>query len=387
MSLTVERVTNISRHIHEDTTRMLWGISAGMCEFNGCTNRLYSHHVTKESVNLGERAHIYAFSEGGKRFSRLVPRKKINDIGNLMLLCNGCHNLIDSGHTDYSAEQLFAMKFEHEERMRILSAIKPDLQSEVIIYTCPIGNRNVRIRDFDVFEGLIPNLYPAREHPISLRQESDFFDFDKNFWETKSLELERGLAPHEYSLKNKHISLFAVAPQPLLFKLGTLLNRNYNVDVRQNQGDLALWKWATDELTIDLNLVIDNFGDEPPAKAAITFELTAHLTDVEINRVLGGSQIHRIIARDCGPKCIQSKADLQAVIWKYREALNAIRVGCTPDVQVNLLFIAPASVAIEAGRQLMKGDPQVTIYDRNYLTKQWVPTLSFPKRGGMDYDD
>ena len=58
MALAVEEITNVSRHIQEETTRMLWAVSAGICEFGGCTNRLYSHHVTKENINLAQRAHI-----------------------------------------------------------------------------------------------------------------------------------------------------------------------------------------------------------------------------------------------------------------------------------------------------------------------------------------
>jgi len=69
MELTANEVKNPTRHIYEVTTRMLWAVSAGMCEFRGCTTRLYKHHVTKENVNQAERAHIYAFGEKGKRFS------------------------------------------------------------------------------------------------------------------------------------------------------------------------------------------------------------------------------------------------------------------------------------------------------------------------------
>ena len=44
-----------------------------------------------------------------------------------MLVCERCHKLIDSDDTDYTAERLLEMKKEHEERIRILASIKPDL--------------------------------------------------------------------------------------------------------------------------------------------------------------------------------------------------------------------------------------------------------------------
>jgi len=67
-----KEVENKSRHIKPEAERMLWAVSAGICEFKGCCNKLYTHHVTKENINQSEKAHIYAFSEGGKRFSRLL---------------------------------------------------------------------------------------------------------------------------------------------------------------------------------------------------------------------------------------------------------------------------------------------------------------------------
>ena len=71
-----KKVKNVSREIKAETARMLWAVSAGICEFKGCSNKLFKHHVTGENVNLSERAHIYAFNRGGKRFSDLIAMKK-----------------------------------------------------------------------------------------------------------------------------------------------------------------------------------------------------------------------------------------------------------------------------------------------------------------------
>lgn len=377
MTLKAEEVKNVSRYIQEDTTRMLWAVSAGICEFQGCTRRLYSHHVTKESINLAERAHIYAFSKGGKRFSRLLTRPRINDIDNLMLLCGACHNLIDSPNTNYPAEGLLSMKKEHEERIRLLTSIKPDLQSEVVIYNCNIGNRSIRIKDFHAMESITPDYYPARIEPIRLSPDLRLYDCENNFWNIMSSDLERRLAQHEPSIQCKHISLFAVAPQPMLFKLGTLLNRNYDVSVRQPQGgDITSWRWQSDVQTIKLSLS-EPYPQQKQDKAAITIEITARLSDEEIYSVFEGHKVYRIVAAECDPAAIKSRADLLAVMGKYREVLNKVRLECAPNVQISLLPIAPASVSVEAGRQLMKGDPLVTIYSRNYLTKEWTPALSF----------
>lgn len=373
--LEVRKVKNISREIKPATERMLWGVSAGICEFNGCTNKLYSHHVTKEKVNLAEKAHIYAFSAGGKRPSLLRFSTKINDIDNLMLICERCHKLIDSEDTDYTAEQLLAMKKEHEQRIANVATIKPDLQSEIVIFNANIANRAIKISDYAAKSAIIPEHYPAREIPINLSPDLSLYDSEDNYWPIMATHLERQWLQYEQMIRDKHISLFAVAPQPLLFKLGTLINRNYNVDVRQSQGSIDNWKWRCDKQTAKIETQIVE-AEDSSAEPIITFELTAKLSKDELRKEFGKGTIYRITSESCSPEIIKSWRDLRAVINEYRNTLNTIREVYGKDVKIKMVPIAPVSVSIEAGRQTMKGDPQITIYDRNYILKAWSEALT-----------
>lgn len=373
--LKVKRVKNISREIKSTTERMLWGVSAGICEFSGCTNKLYSHHITKEKVNLSEKAHIYAFSAGGKRPSLLRFSQKINDIDNLMLVCERCHKLIDSEETNYSAEQLLDMKKEHEGRIAELVSIKPDLQSEIIIYNANIANGAIKISDYAAKSAIIPEYYPARENPINFSPELSLFDNETNYWLIMEKHLEQQWIQYEPTIRNKHISLFAVAPQPLLFRLGTLINRNYSVNVRQSQGTINNWKWRCDKQTAKIDTQIIDANDKN-AEPIITFELTAKLSIDELREEFGEGTIYRITTSSCSSEIIKSVSDLGAVISEYRNALNTIRENYGQNVKIKVIPIAPVSVSIEAGRQTMKGDPEMTIYDRNYITKKWAPAIT-----------
>jgi len=355
---------------------MLWGVSAGMCEYRGCSVLLYEHHVTKEKVNLAERAHIYAFSKGGTRFSKDKSRNLINNIDNLMLVCGRCHKLIDNKKIDCSAETLLAMKKEHEERIRLIASIKPNLQNEVIIYNCNIADQGVKIQDDDAFNGIIPDYYPARSSPINLSPALVLFDNEDIFWDVMATDLERRFTKHNDSLDGKPISLFAIAPQPLLFKLGKLFNRHFDVSVRQPQGNISTWRWSNNVQTIEWH-ISEPLQKEIIDEAVITFEITAQLSDDELLSIFSKHRIYRIIAKNCSPSLIKSKMDLLSFAEEYRKVLNRIRKECNSNVNVSLLPIAPASISIEAGRQLMKGDPKITIYDRDFKTKNWVPTLSF----------
>lgn len=371
----VKKIKNVSREIKPVTERMLWGVSAGICEFSGCCNLLYSHHITKEKVNLSEKAHIYAFSPGGKRPSLLRFSPKINDIDNLMLVCERCHKLIDSEDTDYTAERLFEMKKEHEERVRIIASIKPDLQSEIVIYNANIADSTIRISDFAAKSAIIPDHYPARENPISLSPDLSLFDNEESYWSVMETHLERQWAQYSSVFRDKHISLFAVAPQPLLFKLGSLINRNYSVNVMQSQGSIDNWKWRCDKQTAKIETQrID--AKDPGAEPIITFELTAKLSLDELQKEIGEGTIYRITTPNCGSEIIKSWRDLRAVIDEYRKVLNQIRETNSQVSKVKLVPIAPCSVSIEAGRQTMKGDPAIMLYDRNHITKQWAHALT-----------
>jgi hypothetical protein len=156
----------------------------------------------------------------------------------------------------------------------------------------------------------------------------------------------------------------------------TLLNRNYNVDVRQPQGSIDQWHWSETKKTIELEqITLPELIQQN--NVVLTLELTARLSEEELRKVFIGNAVYRISCTECSPLVIKCKADLQAVIEQYRTILNKIRAERGSDVQILLVPIAPASVTIEAGRQMMKGDPQVAVYDRNYLTKEWTKALVF----------
>lgn len=60
-------VQEVTRYIKQKVECELWARAAGRCQFNGCNRIVYKSHVTQESVNIAEKAHIYSFSESGSR--------------------------------------------------------------------------------------------------------------------------------------------------------------------------------------------------------------------------------------------------------------------------------------------------------------------------------
>ncbi|KJS86271.1 MAG: hypothetical protein JM58_07170 [Peptococcaceae bacterium BICA1-8] len=384
----VKKIRNVTREIGAETSRMLWAVTAGICEFKGCNNRLFEHHVTGEHDNFSEKAHIYAFSQGGRRFNRLLPFKKINDFDNLMLLCPICHKLIDSSNHLYTAEELISMKTEHEERIRLLTNIAPDLKSYVIIYNARVGENIIKTNDYNANSAIIPELYPAENYPWRLSPNIKLYDNEDDFWSILSKDLDRNVETRIDELSDKHISLFAIAPQPLLFRLGTLINRNYDVDARQTQDDVSDWKWKNSEINIALSIEKVN-ASESSTEIALVVDFTCNLSNDEIFKTCGRIPIYRIKISKHDPKCIKSKQDQEYFLKHYREVLNEIRKEQDNDVRIHLFPIAPASISVQMGRHLMKGDPTIIIYDRNQKTGAFIKAISIEKsnhveQGGID---
>src|SRR3974377_1658155 len=81
----------VTRYVPVPIQCMLWGKAAGRCEFAGCNEPLWKSRVTQEQVNIGQKAHIYAFSSGGARGHSAADLGNLQDLSNLMLVCHACH--------------------------------------------------------------------------------------------------------------------------------------------------------------------------------------------------------------------------------------------------------------------------------------------------------
>src|SRR5690606_29035240 len=82
----------------------------------------------------------------------------------------------------------------------------------------------------------------------------------------------------------QHYSVFALAPQPLLIMLGTLLNDIYPANIYQLHREPATWNWL--EETEQINYLVT----EPvinSKKVALKIALSASVSDDRITSVLG----------------------------------------------------------------------------------------------------
>lgn len=78
---------------------------------------LCSIMLVKQSVCIGENAHIYGEKPGSARYDDSKSIEFVNSEPNLVFLCCNCHKVVDTEVPDYPTERLFSIKAEHEKNV------------------------------------------------------------------------------------------------------------------------------------------------------------------------------------------------------------------------------------------------------------------------------
>ena len=99
------------------THKMLWGASANVCA--KCKAYLVEDaRLTDDASLVGEEAHIVSKKEDGPRYNDPLPMDQRDLFGNLVLLCNRCHKIVDDQVNTYPANDLRKLKKDHEDSVR-----------------------------------------------------------------------------------------------------------------------------------------------------------------------------------------------------------------------------------------------------------------------------
>ncbi|MBN2511872.1 MAG: HNH endonuclease [Sedimentisphaerales bacterium] len=385
LSSTLQRasVADVTRYIPSSIQCLLWGRAAGRCEF--CNKPLWKSAVTQEQVKLAELAHIYSFSPDGPRGNTGISRKKINDIANLLLVCRECHKTIDQDTEgeQYSAALLCELKRRHERRIDIITGIGLDRTSHVLHYGANVGDHSSPLKFRLTALALFPDRYPADDKAIELTTiNSSFNERDSSFWSTESHELttkfdqrvHERLATGEIS----HLSIFALAPQPLLILLGSLLTDIPQADVYQLHREPQGWSWPDEAKIIPYQIDEPADTSGPPA---LVLSLSATITPDRIQSALGQkAAIWSVGIMSPHNDFLKSRQQLALFRSHMRPLLDRIKSRHGQKTILHIFPAAPVSIAVELGRVRMpKADMPWAIYDQINAQGGFVRTLTIPK--------
>lgn len=245
-SETLEKVIkDKSRYIPKNIELALWAKSAGRCQI--CGIKLFENEKFGIETNISQKAHIFAFSEKGPRYSE--DTVEVHSIDNLMLLCYEDHHTIDNHPEQFPVELLQKIKADFEKKVEsVIDTIRK--KSSVISYSSSISEfdsspntkseLNRALLDANLFSD--GNYFPIEIDNQHVTQ-------DEQYFQTQMKALKKRIDRITSSLEEAEVvSVFGLAPQPLLMYLGYLLNDETDIRVFQKfRGEDSGWSWLADQ--------------------------------------------------------------------------------------------------------------------------------------------
>lgn len=368
-------------YIPEKTKILLWGKASGRCQYRGCNKCLYRDTTTKAEFNQAYIAHIVADKPGGPRGDAIRSKLLKNDISNLMLLCDTHHRLIDKVDEPGHPEPLLVkMKIMHEKRMERITSISEKMESHLVIFKANIGKHSPQMSYAILSDWLLLNGYlPATNDAIDLSlHNSTQRDKDPLFWKTELANLEaqfnEQIRPKLRKGALSHFSIFAFAPQPLLIKLGTLINDIQRAEIHQPFRSPQSWNLSNSGTTTKYQI------KKPRKKhstVALNISLSATITNNRITKILGkASSIYTITIAQPFNDFLKNKSQLQAFSMQIRILFDQIKTKYSSTTPLHIFPAMPIAAAIELGRVWMpKADMPLIIYDQNTTKNEFFKVL------------
>jgi SMODS-associated and fused to various effectors sensor domain len=368
------------RDIKGSTRLTLYVRAGGRCEFDGCNDYLLRHPLTLHEGNFGQMAHIVAFKADGPRGKAGLRPEYINDADNLMLLCPPCHKLIDERPEEYSRQTLEKYKRDHEQRIFNLTATKPDRKTTIVQLMSRIAGQTVAIPAADVRQAVSPR-YPDDPRGFVINLTSMRVE-DKGFLQaaasTISAEVQRLYAPGMEVESTRHISLFALAPIPLLIYLGRELSNKVPVDPYQRHRDTEDWAWKPNGTPVGYTFRRVREGSDPK-RVAFVLSLSGTVNTNELPKEIDGRFSVYEITLGSGtpnPTFLRLKDDVTRFRTIYQEALRTIATNHPALQEIHFFPAVPAPIAVLCGRELLpKVDPTLIVYDHDKRQGGFQPTL------------
>lgn len=354
------------------TKQVIWARGAGRCYI--CNAELIGDLVSgNENANFGFVAHIVADAPGGPRGDQVRSPALADDPANLMLLCHPHHKLIDVDEVEaYPEARLVTIKREHERRIAIVVDIPANRASHVLRYAANIGVHHQLIPYEGLASAMSPDRYPADGRAtVDIQMKgSSLQDGEAAFWSIERTNLERqfGTKVRERIEAGSvhHMSVFAIAPQPLLMLFGALLGDITPTDVYQLHREPPGWSWPSSGPAMRLELIEPSDVTGP---IALKIGLSATVGDDRIRAVLGADvSIWALRAVDPHNDVLKSRDDLRAYRSLLRRTYDRIKARHGQDRVINVFPAMPVSAAVETGRVWMpKADLPLAVFDENRI--------------------
>lgn len=351
----------------EKAIRMLWAEAGGRCQFEGCNEVLTEDNQTCYKLINGNNAHIVASSSNGPRGndqSHLLS----DDIENIILLCPKHHKLVDENTAIYTTEKLKSMKEMQLKEVKFLLDSMNYQKTKILILESPIkGTKEVCINYNQAVDAVRKaGMNPSDANGLSIYIKGYGGYKNSEYWEQAEQDLiyniNQYIAPLYKRFPETILSVFPIAPIPLIIKLGFILGDKRQVHIFQKTRTPDTWEWLQKQATNSFETKKIKCNSES-SKTALVVSLTAEINIERVLRVYDAGIVYCIKAKRKGVDCISSEEDLKLFWQEYQKVCDLLK----NEEQCETVVVFPAvpvSAAFEMGRRYMPGIyPKMVIYD------------------------
>jgi len=256
------------------------------------------------------------------------------------------------------------MKKKHEDRVQRLLNIQVDKQRTIVIYHANIGSNVVNIPYENTVDALWPDAYPSAEH-IEIGLKNSFMtENEPEFWKREKEYVEKLVQQKVIERIDggaiTKMALFALAPMPLLVRLGTLLPDKYDIKVYQKHREPDTWKWLDEQVSDEFYL---RRPEKVDGEACLVFSISADIRK-RVEEQFPNASIWEVTLPNPGLDILKTEKQLSAFRQITRMVFKEIKDAGKTDIKVFMAM--PNACAVEVGRVWMpKADLPLNLYDYN----------------------
>jgi hypothetical protein len=190
---------------------------------------------------------------------------------------------------------------------------------------------------------------PLQYAPINLHDSSDTsFSATKAGFAEKANALSRNFRDMFGRIHDQEaVAVFALAPQPLLIKLGTLINDQYNAQVFQCHREGHKWAWKDDSKSPEF--IINESGETAAVTVALVIDLSAEIINDRITSVLGADAaiVHLTVAMP-NRNFVTNPSVQTNFVEAFRQVIEAIKNRPSHPSIIHVFPAMPNSLAVNS---------------------------------------
>jgi len=339
----------------EPVKRLVWIRAAGHCE--QCGSDLTQDFRTGKPTRWGDVAHVVPASPQGPRapdcYTDAQAQLATDDPDNLMLLCPGCHDRIDTDADGYPKEDLSRTHRDHIGQIRMAAARGETQRAMGIIFLSQHFATENLIRSRDLAEAMLAEgLWADKTIEVVRFRAPSNEGRNAQYWNNVEQDiaacLHGRLAARTSAFGDPlNLAVVGVADIPSLIRLGRQLGDRSNTHLYSRDRAHGL-KWP------DIAALPPPFFFDPPAAGegplALVLSLSAHVANDDIREALPDARIATFSTPEPSYSLIRNRGTINAFRSALQPRLSILEAST--DQPIHLFPVVPAALAIEFGALL-----------------------------------